>query len=77
MSSLEIREARENIIRYVNQLSFPMEVKRLMFAEILNQLETASEQEIAMQITERNEKEKEENQEKDSKEEVKPDDESV
>lgn len=72
MSSLEIREVRENIIRYTNQLPFPMEVKRLMFVEILGQLETASEQEIAMQITEMNEKEKEENSEKDSKEEVKP-----
>lgn len=77
MNSLSIREARESIIRYTNQLPFPMEVKRLMFAEILGQLETASEQEIAMQITERNEKEKEENSENKSKEEVKPDDESV
>ena len=77
MSSLSIREARENIIRYTNQLPFPLEVKRLMFAEILGQIETASEQEIAMQITERNEKEKEENSENDSKEEVKPNDESV
>lgn len=73
MSSLSIREARENIIRYTNQLPFPMEVKRLMFAEILGQLETASEQEIAMQITERNEKEKEENSKKENEEEVKPD----
>lgn len=56
MSSLSIREARENIIAYVNKLPFPLEVKRLMFKEIMSQIELASEQEIYMQVKERDEK---------------------
>lgn len=71
MSSLSIREARENIINYVNKLPFPMEVKRLMFEEILGQIQKASEQEIAAQITERDNQEKKESD--DSKEEVEVD----
>ena len=74
MSSLSIREARENIIRYTNQLPFPLEVKRLMFKEILGQIENASEQEIVVQIKEREESEKEKEKSKSEKsEEVKPD----
>lgn len=74
MSSLEIREARENIIRYVNQLPFSLEVKRLMFKEIMGQIDSACEQEIVMQIKERDkvEKEKEQKEEKEESE-VKPD----
>lgn len=71
MSSLEIRQARENIINYVNKLPFPMEVKRLMFEEILGQIQKASEQEIAAQITERDNQEKKESD--GSKEEVETD----
>ena len=70
MSSLVIREASENIINYVNKLPFPMEVKRLMFEEILGQIQKASEQEIAAEIRERDNQEKK--QSDDSKEEVKP-----
>ena len=55
MTSLSIREARENIIQYTNSLPFPVEVKRLMFLEILSQLETVTNQEIAIQINARNE----------------------
>lgn len=55
MTSLSIREARENIIQYTNSLPFPVEVKRLMFLEILSQIETVANQEIAMQINARNE----------------------
>lgn len=50
MSSLSIREARENIINYLNKISLPMEAKRLVVKEILGQLESASEQEIIMEI---------------------------
>ena len=50
MSSLEIREARENIINYLNKLPLPTEAKRLVVKEILGQLESASEQEIIMEI---------------------------
>lgn len=57
MTSLSIREARENIIQYTNSLPFPIEVKRLMFLEILSQLETVTNQEIAMQINARQDKE--------------------
>lgn len=62
MNSLEIREARENIINYTNNLPFPLEVKRLIFCEILSQIESACEQEIAGQIEER-QKEQEQEQE--------------
>lgn len=70
MSSLAIREARENIINYLNKLPLPMEAKRLVVKEILGQLESASEQEIIAQIRARDAaKEAEKN-----KEEVKLDD---
>lgn len=58
MTSLSIREARENIIQYTNSLPFPVEVKRLMFLEILSQLESVANQEITIQINERNEERK-------------------
>lgn len=70
MSSLAIREARENIINYLNKLPLPTEAKRLVVKEILGQLEQASEQEIAMQIKARDAAKKLE-------EEVKPDDQSA
>lgn len=50
MSSLAIREARENIIKYLNKLTLPTEAKRLVVKEILGQLENASEREIIMEI---------------------------
>lgn len=61
MSSLSIREAKENIVKYINDLSFPMEVKRLMLKEVLNQVEEVTNQEIVLQIKERDSKLKEEN----------------
>ena len=54
MNSLEIREARESIIRYANSLPFPIEVKRLIFSEVFKQLETTANQEIALLIKKRN-----------------------
>lgn len=66
MTSLSIREARENIIQYTNSLPFPVEVKRLMFLEILSQLETVTNQEIAMQINARNEEMKNLEQDKEA-----------
>lgn len=66
MTSLSIREARENIIKYTNSLPFPVEVKRLMFLEILSQLETVTNQEIAMQINARNEEMKNLEQDKEA-----------
>lgn len=73
MSSLSIREARENIIQYTNNLPFPMEVKRLMFKEILEQINSACEQEIVMQIKERNEAEKNKESEENTESEGKVD----
>ena len=73
MSSLEIREARENIINYLNKLPLPMEAKRLVVKESLGQLESASEQEIIMEIKARDAANKAEEE----KAEVKSDDESV
>ena len=70
MSSLAIREARENIINYLNKLSLPMEAKRLVVKEILGQLESASEQEIIMEIKARDAAKKAEEE----KAEVKADD---
>ena len=58
MDSLSIREAREDIINYLNTLSLPLEVKRLVVKEILGQLDFASEQEIEMQIKQRDEQRK-------------------
>lgn len=68
MNSLEIRQARETIINYLNGLKMPMEVKRLIVEEIHNQVCAVSEQEIAAQIRER-EKAKEKEKPK-KKEEV-------
>lgn len=70
MSSLAIREARENIINYLNKLPLPAEAKRLVVKEILGQLESASEQEIIAQIKARDAANKAEEEKK----EVKPDD---
>ena len=58
MDSLSIREAREDIINYLNTLPLPLEVKRLVVKEILGQLDFASEQEIGMQIKQRDEQRK-------------------
>lgn len=63
MSSLAIREVRENIINYLNKISLPMEAKRLVVKEILGQLESASEQEILLQLKEREKVKKEEKEE--------------
>lgn len=60
MNSLAIREARENIINYTNSLPFPLEVKRLIFCEILSQIDSACTQEIAGQIEERKKEQEQE-----------------
>ena len=60
MSSLEIREARENIINYLNNSSLATEAKRLVVLEILGQLESVAEQEILLQLKEREKVKKEE-----------------
>ena len=67
MSSLEIREARENIINYLNKLPLPTEAKRLVVKEILGQLEFASEQEIIAQIKTRDAANKAEEEEEEVK----------
>lgn len=62
MNSLEIRELQQQIIGQFNRAALPMEVKRLIMAEIMVQIDNAAAQEINMLIKE---KEKQEGNEPD------------
>lgn len=64
MNSLEIREAKLKIISIVNEIAFPLEVKRMILAEVMAELESATNREINSLLEERKktEKEKEGNQ---------------
>lgn len=57
MDSLKIKEFEKSIIDLINQTPFPLEVKRLVFADLLRQLETATNEEVQIQIRKENENE--------------------
>lgn len=58
MDSLSIKEFSQSIIDLANKTQLPMEVKRLVFVDILGQIDIATNEEIKMQVINR-EKEKE------------------
>ncbi len=64
MNSLEIRETKIKIIDMVNEIALPLEVKRMILAEVMAELESATNREINSLLEERKktEKEKEGNQ---------------
>lgn len=64
MNSLEIRETKIKLIDMVNEIALPLEVKRMILAEVMAELESATNREINSLLEERKkaEKEKEGNQ---------------
>lgn len=64
MNSADIRKARDGLIDYVNNMPFPMEVKRYILNEVKGIVDIAANKEIQMHLQKR-------------KEEVKPDDEGI
>lgn len=58
MNSLEIREAKIKLISMVNDMSLPLEVKRMMLQEVVNELNVATEREINAFLAERKAAEK-------------------
>lgn len=50
MTSKEIREARNGIMEFLNKLDCPAEVKRLMLADIMQDMERAAFEEINAQV---------------------------
>lgn len=70
MSNLCIREFSMAITNYINSSNVPLEVKRLVVADILHQLDTATAAALQEEISRRNASEKEQK-------EVKQDAESV
>lgn len=53
MTNLEILEFKQTIISYTNQIQLPVEVKRMVFKEILDDLHTLSNQEVRRELEER------------------------
>ena len=58
MDSLGIKEFEKAIIDFTNQTQLPLEVKRLVFSEILTKLEVAANEEAQAQALERENKKK-------------------
>lgn len=54
MNSLEIREEKLKLIDMTNKIALPLEVKRMMLKEVLDELNTATEREINSLLEERN-----------------------
>lgn len=53
MNSLEIRETKIKIIDMVNEIALPLEVKRMILAEVMAELESATNREINSLLEER------------------------
>lgn len=58
MNSLEIREFEQSIINLFNKCGLPMEIKRLIVNDIAGQINRAADNQINVELEERN-KEKE------------------
>lgn len=58
MNSLEIREFEHSIINLFNECGLPMEIKRLIVNDIAGQINRAADNQINVELEERN-KEKE------------------
>lgn len=55
MNSLSIREFQQAIINFTNGSELPAEVKRLVFLEILSQINEETTKEIQRELSKRNE----------------------
>lgn len=53
MTSLEIREFSMALSKYINENPLPAEVKKYVLADIYNQLNKQAEEEIMLQLKER------------------------
>lgn len=58
MSNLKIREFQQTIINFTNASDLPIEVKRLAFEEILHQIRDGANQQLQIEIQQRNSAEK-------------------
>lgn len=54
MNSLEIREFEQSIVNLFNGCGLPMEVKRLIVNDIAGQINRAADNQINVELTERN-----------------------
>ena len=50
MNSLEVRKFQQQIISFVNQSSLPLEVKRLCFLEITQQISEEAEKQVYAEL---------------------------
>lgn len=55
---LYIRETKNTIINYLNSRNLPLEVKRLLLADILTEVEAKADEEIKIQLSARESEEK-------------------
>lgn len=54
MNSLEIREFEQSIINLFNECALPMEIKRLIVNDIAGQINRAADNQINVELAERN-----------------------
>jgi hypothetical protein len=54
MNSLEIREFEQAIVNLINECGLPMEVKRLIVNDIAGQINRAADNQINVELAERN-----------------------
>lgn len=54
MNSLEIREFEQSIINLFNECGLPMEIKRLIVNDIAGQINRAADNQINVELAERN-----------------------
>lgn len=54
MNSLEIREFEQSIINLFNECGLPMEIKRLIVNDIASQINRAADNQINVELEERN-----------------------
>lgn len=58
MNSADIRKARDGLIDYINNMPFPMEVKRYILNEVKGIVDVATNKEIQLQLYKEKEEEK-------------------
>ena len=54
MNSLEIREFEQSIVNLFNKCGLPMEIKRLIVNDIAGQINRAADNQINVELAERN-----------------------
>lgn len=60
MNSLEIREFEQSIVNLFNKCGLPMEIKRLIVNDIAGQINRAADNQINVELAERNREEESE-----------------